>query len=102
MRVLALTTEAFQAIRAGATSLKLFPAVTYGPQHLKALKAVLPKNVRVLPVGGIGASHIASWLVAGADGFGFGSELFTPTYRLWEIEDRARQLVAALHSHRST
>ena len=92
MRVLpgiATATEAFTALDAGATELKLFPASTYGPRHLKALKSVLPKHVRVFPVGGIGSQDIAEWLVSGADGFGFGSELFTPAYTLAELTKRA-------------
>lgn len=99
MRVMpgiATATEAFTAVAAGATELKLFPAATYGARHLKALKSVLPKHVRVLPVGGIGAQDITEWLAAGADGFGFGSELFTPAYTLAQIETRARALVEAL------
>src|SRR5208282_4625116 len=52
---IATATEAFQAIGAGARQLKLFPAVTYGPRHLEALRAVLPGGVGVFPVGGIGA-----------------------------------------------
>jgi 2-dehydro-3-deoxyphosphogalactonate aldolase len=99
MRVIpgiATATEAFTAIRAGATDLKLFPAVSYGPQHLKALQAVLPHSVRVFPVGGIGAKDIPAWLNAGASGFGFGSELFRPEYSLADIGNRARQLVRAL------
>lgn len=101
MRVLpgiATATEAFVALAAGATELKLFPAATYGPRHLKALKSVLPKNVRVFPVGGIGSSDIADWLVSGADGFGFGSELFTPAYTLAELATRARALFEALRA----
>jgi 2-dehydro-3-deoxyphosphogalactonate aldolase len=94
---IATATEAFTAIHAGATQLKLFPAVSYGPRHLKALSAVLPGSVRVLPVGGIGAQDIPDWLAAGAAGFGFGSELFRPDYGLAEIEQRARRLVQALH-----
>jgi 2-dehydro-3-deoxyphosphogalactonate aldolase len=95
---IATATEAFSAIRAGATQLKLFPAVTYGPRHLQALRAVLPANVRVFPVGGVGAAEIPGWLAAGAAGFGFGSELFRPEYDLPEIERRARQLVQALRT----
>jgi 2-dehydro-3-deoxyphosphogalactonate aldolase len=94
---IATPTEAFAAIHAGATVLKLFPAVTYGPPHLRALRSVLPKNVRVVPVGGIGAQDIKQWLVAGAAGFGFGSELFRPDFDLPEIQARARGLVEALH-----
>ena len=99
MRVLpgiATATEAFAALDAGATDLKLFPAASYGPKHLKALKSVLPGHVRVFPVGGIGSQDIATWLGSGADGFGFGSELFTPAYTLPEIRNRAAALFAAL------
>ena len=101
MRVMpgiATATEAFTAVEAGATDLKLFPATTYGPKHLKALKSVLPKHVRVFPVGGIGAQDIAAWLGSGADGFGFGGELFSPAYTLPELTDRAGALFAALRA----
>jgi 2-dehydro-3-deoxyphosphogalactonate aldolase len=95
---IATATEAFAAINSGATELKLFPAATYGPRHLKALKSVLPKHVRVFPVGGIGAQDIAAWLASGADGFGFGSELFTPAYTLAQVEARAHGLIEALRA----
>ena len=95
---IATATEAFTAINAGATELKLFPAASYGAKHLKALKSVLPRHVRVFPVGGIGAQDIAEWLASGADGFGFGSELFTPAYTLAQIETRARGLFDALRA----
>jgi 2-dehydro-3-deoxyphosphogalactonate aldolase len=99
MRVLpgiATATEAFAALAAGATELKLFPASTYGAGHLRALKSVLPKNVKVFPVGGIGSRDIAAWLASGADGFGFGGELFKPEYALAELKTRAQDLVEAL------
>lgn len=101
MRVMpgiATATEAFTALAAGATELKLFPAATYGPRHLKALKSVLPGEARVYPVGGIGSQDIAAWLGSGADGFGFGSELFSPAYTLAEIEKRAQALIEALRA----
>jgi 2-dehydro-3-deoxyphosphogalactonate aldolase len=93
---IATPTEAFTAIRAGATHLKLFPAATYGPSHLRALRAVLPAGVNVWPVGGVGVGDIPGWLAAGASGFGFGSELFRPEYTLSDIEQRAQQLMSAL------
>jgi 2-dehydro-3-deoxyphosphogalactonate aldolase len=95
---IATATEAFTAIGSGATELKLFPAATYGSRHLKALKSVLPKQVRVFPVGGIGAQDIGEWLASGADGFGFGSELFTPAYTLAQIGTRAHGLIDALRA----
>jgi len=95
---IATATEAFAALRAGATELKLFPASTYGAGHLKALKSVLPKHVKVFPVGGIGSQDIAEWLASGADGFGFGGELFKPAYTLAELTKRAQELVQALRA----
>ena len=62
--------------------LKLFPATSYGPRHLQALRTVLPPDIQIYPVGGVAADHIAGWLAAGAAGFGFGSELFRPEYSL--------------------
>ena len=101
MRVMpgiATATEAFAALDAGATELKLFPASTYGPRHLKALKSVLPKHVKVYPVGGVGSQDIAAWLESGADGFGFGSELFSAAYTLAELTKRAQSLTEALRA----
>jgi 2-dehydro-3-deoxyphosphogalactonate aldolase len=97
----ATATEAFSAIDAGARQLKLFPAVTYGPRHLEALRAVLPGDVSVFPVGGVGGQDLLRWLQAGAAGFGFGSELFRPDYGFSEIGRRARDLVHALREARS-
>jgi 2-dehydro-3-deoxyphosphogalactonate aldolase len=97
----ATATEAFTAIRAGATHLKLFPAVSYGPRHLQSLRAVLPAEINVYPVGGIAAPDIRVWLDVGAAGFGFGSELFRPDYSLADIERRARLLVTALRAARA-
>jgi len=91
----ATATEAFAAIEAGARHLKLFPAATYGPTHLKALKAVLPRDVMVAPVGGVGAADMAEWVKAGAACFGIGGELYKPGLATDEIHRRAVELVQA-------
>ena len=70
--------EAFTALRAGATALKLFPAEAASPAVLKAQLAVLPKDVTVLIVGGIKPDNMQPWLTAGAKGFGLGSGLYKP------------------------
>lgn len=70
--------EAFQAIEAGADGLKLFPFEMITVNGLKALKAVLPPNVLLLPVGGIDSFNWQSLFLAGACGFGIGSSLFKP------------------------
>ena len=97
----ATATEAFAALGAGAKQLKLFPASTYGPRHLTALRAVLPRETGLLAVGGVAADQIADWLIAGASGFGFGSELFRPEYPLEDIERRAHLLVRTFRDARS-
>src|SRR4051794_26549857 len=65
--------EAFAALQAGATGLKLFPAEMIPPEAVKALRAVLDPNVIVLPVGGITIERMAPYRAAGATGFGIGS-----------------------------
>lgn len=90
----ATATEAFSAVAAGARFLKLFPASTYGPGHLRALKAVLPAAVKVLAVGGVGPTQMADWRAAGAAGFGLGSELYTPGLSPDQVAARLADCVA--------
>jgi 2-dehydro-3-deoxyphosphogalactonate aldolase len=71
-------TEAFAALAAGAHALKFFPAEAGSPAVIKALKAVLPRGVPVLAVGGMTPEGMAAWAAAGADGFGLGSGLYRP------------------------
>jgi 2-dehydro-3-deoxyphosphogalactonate aldolase len=88
-------TEAFLAWETGAQFLKLFPASTYGVGHLKALKAVLPPEVVVAPVGGVGPGDIGAWRAAGAGCFGIGSDLYRPSMAAEEVHRRAVELVKA-------
>jgi 2-dehydro-3-deoxyphosphogalactonate aldolase len=87
--------EGFLALAAGARYLKLFPAATGGIDHLKAMLAVLPGDVAVYAVGGVGAGNMREWKAAGAKGFGLGSDLFKPDFTDAEIAARARKCVAA-------
>jgi 2-dehydro-3-deoxyphosphogalactonate aldolase len=88
-------TECFAALRAGADGLKLFPASLIGADGLKALKAVLPPEVPVYAVGGVGAADFAAWRAAGAAGFGIGSALYAPGRPADEVGRRAAELVSA-------
>lgn len=92
----ATATEAFSAIEAGASGLKLFPANSYGMGHLKALRAVLPTNTLLIAVGGAGADNATEWAAAGADGLGVGSELFHPSHSDEMILQRAKKLVESI------
>ncbi|HYC13849.1 MAG TPA: 2-dehydro-3-deoxy-6-phosphogalactonate aldolase [Stellaceae bacterium] len=94
-------TEGFAMIAAGADGLKLFPAEAASPTVLRSLRAVLPREIPVLPVGGIDAAGIAAWREAGAAGFGIGSALYKPGISAEEVERKARSLVAALRGGRA-
>ena len=88
-------TEAFAALGAGATGLKLFPGSLAGPAGLAALRAVLPAGTQVFAVGGAGPENFANWIAASADGFGIGSALYKPGMSVGEVATRARDVVAA-------
>jgi 2-dehydro-3-deoxyphosphogalactonate aldolase len=92
----ATPSEAFAAIGAGAKFVKIFPAEQVGTAGLKAWTAVVPKEIGLIPVGGIDASNIGDWLRAGATGFGIGSALFTPGITLNELHRRAVCMIAAV------
>lgn len=88
--------EAYAAIRAGATALKLFPAEAATPAVLKAHLAVLPQGVTIMPVGGIKPDNMRPWLDAGAAGFGLGGGLYKAGESAAETLEKARAYVAAL------
>ena len=87
--------EAFAALRAGATGLKLFPAEMITPAVVKALRAVLPADTVVLPVGGISPGNMRAYLTAGASGFGIGSALYKPGTPAAAVKQNAIEFIAA-------
>ena len=88
-------TEAFAAIRAGATGLKLFPASLVGPAGLVAIRAVLPPDLPVYAVGGAGPENFGDWIAAGASGFGIGTAIYRPGQPVGQTADAAARVVAA-------
>jgi 2-dehydro-3-deoxyphosphogalactonate aldolase len=92
--------EAFAAIRAGAHALKFFPAEAGSPAVLRAMKAVLPRGLPVLAVGGMTPDGITAWAAAGADGFGLGASLFRPGVGAEAVSEAARRFVAAVAATR--
>ena len=94
-------TEAFALLQAGADAIKLFPSEVLGVLMLKALKAVLPKNAIVIPVGGIDAERIAPWMAAGALGVGAGSSIYKPGDTAGTVEAKAKALVGAVRAYQA-
>lgn len=92
---IATPTEAFRAVRAGARSLKLFPAAVLGIPGMKALRAVLPADVELLPVGGVDESNLGNWIAAGAGGAGIGTSVYRPGDSAAAVRARARTLARA-------
>ena len=91
-------TEAFAALAAGADALKVFPAELVTPAILKAIRVVLPKGTRLLPVGGITPDNMQPYVDAGASGFGLGSALYKPGMTADEVATIAGRFVAAWES----
>jgi 2-dehydro-3-deoxyphosphogalactonate aldolase len=89
------TTEAFAALDAGADALKIFPAELISPRVLKAWRAVLPKDLALLPVGGIEPGNMAAYVAAGANGFGIGGSLYAPGRALGDTTTRAQAFAQA-------
>ncbi len=82
-------TEAFAALDAGADGIKIFPAEMVSPKVVKAMRAVLPKEAKVVIVGGVNANNMQDFITAGANGFGIGSALFKVGKSAEEIKQDA-------------
>lgn len=89
--------EAFTALGSGAHVLKLFPAEAASPAVVKSIRAVLPKDVRLLVVGGVTPLSVRGWLDAGADGFGLGGGLYKAGQTVDETLEKARAYVEAVN-----
>ncbi len=96
----ATPTEAFAALAAGAHGLKLFPAELVTPAVLKALCAVLPAGLPLLPVGGITPDSMPAFRAAGATGFGIGSALYRPGRSAAEVAVLAQHFAQAWRAGR--
>jgi 2-dehydro-3-deoxyphosphogalactonate aldolase len=88
-------TDAFAAIRAGATGLKFFPAEVLGAKGIKAMKAVLPPALPLYAVGGANPDNFHEFFDAGCTGFGLGTYIFKPGMGVADVSDRAKLAVVA-------
>lgn len=70
-------TEIYTAYSLGADIVKIFPAVKFGPEYLKAVRGPLPQ-IPIMPTSGVDASNVADWFRAGAVAVGAVSTVFDP------------------------
>jgi 2-dehydro-3-deoxyphosphogalactonate aldolase len=91
----ATMTEAFRALKAGASGLKLFPGDAISPDVVRAWRSVLPEETQLYPVGGVTPERIAPYRRAGANGFGVGSALYKPGASATEVKRAAQMFVEA-------
>ncbi|MBU9850382.1 2-dehydro-3-deoxy-6-phosphogalactonate aldolase [Rahnella aceris] len=91
----ATATEAFNALDAGAQALKIFPSNAFGPEYIKALKAVLPPEIPVFAVGGITPENLHLYLNAGCIGAGLGSDLYRAGQSVERTTQQANAFVKA-------
>ncbi len=88
-------TEALLAVRAGASSLKFFPASVLGPSGIAAIRAVLPQAAMIAAVGGISEKTFAEYIKTGVHAFGMGSSLYKPGMSATDVASRARATIDA-------
>ncbi len=92
-------TEIFNAHLAGADLVKVFPADTLGPAHVKGVLAPMP-FLRLMPTGGVTPENVGDWLRAGAVAVGLGSALVDPKLvaagDMAALTARARRVAAAV------
>jgi len=87
--------DAFKAIRTGATGLKFFPAEVLGSKGIKAMKAVLPPDLPLYAVGGANPDNFDEFFAVGCSGFGLGTYIYKPGMSVAEVSERAATAVAA-------
>lgn len=97
----ATATEAFAALAAGARHLKLFPAGGHAGD-IAALRSVLPRDVALIAVGGVGPEAMPELKRAGARAFGIGTDLYRPGYKADEVRARAQAVARSVTDLSST
>jgi len=88
-------TEALLAAKAGASSLKFFPASVLGAAGITAIRAVLTADLMIAAVGGVSDQNFADYTRAGILAFGLGSSLYKPGMTAGEVAARARATIDA-------
>ena len=96
-------TEIYKAHSLGADIVKIFPAVKFGPEYLRAVRGPLPQ-IPIMPTSGVDTSNIAEWFRAGAVAVGAVSSVLDPVLIRegdWaELTKRACEFINAVQAVR--
>lgn len=94
-------TEAWDALDAGASGLKFFPADILGPAGIASIKVILPKASVIAAVGGISADNLEAYMKAGVRAFGIGSTFYRPGDDAATVRAKALPIIAAYDEARA-
>lgn len=93
-------TEIFEARRAGAAMVKVFPASRLGPSYFRDLRGPF-REVPLLACGGVGANNAAQYRAAGADGVAVGAGTFRADWlKCGNVEALQAELAAIVNACR--
>lgn len=67
--------EIYNAWRAGATMVKVFPAKFFGPEYFKEIKAPF-NDIELLACGGVTPENLKAYFLNGASAVSFGASVF--------------------------
>jgi 2-dehydro-3-deoxyphosphogluconate aldolase/(4S)-4-hydroxy-2-oxoglutarate aldolase len=87
--------EIFNAWKAGATMVKVFPAGSFGPGYLREIKGPFA-DIELLACGGVTAHNMSSYFAAGASAVAFGASVFRPEWLQSGSYDRIRSEIKKL------
>lgn len=88
-------TEILAAWNLGAAAVKLFPAASGGPRHLRDITAPLP-DIPLVPTGGVALEEIGAYIAAGALAVGLGGPLIGDALQDGSVESLRERVAAAL------
>ncbi|HSH38237.1 MAG TPA: bifunctional 4-hydroxy-2-oxoglutarate aldolase/2-dehydro-3-deoxy-phosphogluconate aldolase [Chthoniobacterales bacterium] len=98
-------TEIYTAWSLGADIIKLFPAVSNGPEYLRTLRGPLP-HIPIMPTSGVNISNVADWFRAGAVAVGAVSSVIDPALIQtgdWDaLTERSREFLDAVQRARES
>ncbi|KGQ63732.1 2-dehydro-3-deoxy-6-phosphogalactonate aldolase [Gallibacterium anatis] len=89
-------TEGFTALKYGADGLKIFPSELISPDIIKSWKSVFPKDIKIIPVGGVDSTNGSQFLLNGADGLGIGSAIFKAGDTLDMVKQKTEKILQSL------